>query len=622
MIDHIAYHILAHAGSTVRSPQDAIQVLNVLPQHDSVLTAVLSRGFQEFNPSLAIKHGHAHLLPHYLAHILIANLNGTLESAAKLGDLPVFIKLWELAGPATISRALWLRSDYYGGPVVTLMRHVCVDILDWFAGAAASASLHIQWKNSSHWQRAANTGHTDVLMWAFEHTYLENPTPELVFMSTITGNVAFLKHWIASQPEKAKAIAILKREYSLFLFLQHASIATLDWWRAHVVSSFELPGRHVFDEVIGHLLCNCNDTAIIEWWWARFLELRRPLDTFGSRSVVMASGWYFTPEAAEWLWQHSHESGTHWDSSLSAFAFAPDWHDLMLHKTASLYRGLTVSQLQWWIEKSVLVGQKLVITSDLLKSCVRTGNIAALDCIFNAPSNMLQVDWGQELVNYALESVQLNVLLWWDAHRNELPDQDLDCSNQLWHAAEHDAADVLDWWHDRYPLTAKKDCQRVLTGAIRNNARAVQDWFRSHPDLVCSSVMIPAYICPAPFTLDFLTEFGTTLNMPRFTNMVAAAWQCHRSGVAIDSLLPLAPEQWDSVIDGCDFIATEWWLQAHLAAGLAIVFPHVDNMIRVKNAAKDDMERIWLDDVIDTRKILLLMQSESDPVPFTRPWSV
>ncbi|KAI9225043.1 hypothetical protein BC828DRAFT_401736 [Blastocladiella britannica] len=90
MIDHVALIILAHAASAALSPEEAIQVLHVLPQGDSTLSAVLSRGFLEYSPALAIKHGHGlALLPHYPGYILFDSLYKTLGAAGALGDLQV-----------------------------------------------------------------------------------------------------------------------------------------------------------------------------------------------------------------------------------------------------------------------------------------------------------------------------------------------------------------------------------------------------------------------------------------------------------------------------------------------------------------------------------------------------
>ncbi|KAI9219809.1 hypothetical protein BC828DRAFT_406366 [Blastocladiella britannica] len=102
MIDHVSYIVLVYAAGATRTPEEAVEVLNVLPAARSPLTlAVLSRGFREHDPSLAIKHGHAFtLLPHYPAHVLLHRVTETLKTAGALGDLTIIKFFWQLAGPA------------------------------------------------------------------------------------------------------------------------------------------------------------------------------------------------------------------------------------------------------------------------------------------------------------------------------------------------------------------------------------------------------------------------------------------------------------------------------------------------------------------------------------------
>ncbi|KAI9220169.1 hypothetical protein BC828DRAFT_384141 [Blastocladiella britannica] len=622
MINDVANIILAHAAGAARSPQAAIEILNVLPQHEPVLTAVLSRGFQEFSPALAVKHGHAHLLPCYPRHILLADLGDTLRAAGARGDLPALVKLWQIAGPTTLGRIIWLNADD-NSLVGTLIVHARLDALDWFVGAAALAGLCIQWSQYYRaWPSAATSGHTNVIEWGLKHGYLETMTRELALIFATNGSTAPLERWLAAQPGKTQAIAALKRDYQYPEFLKNTTAAALDWWWIHIAKSRWLPKPSDLNEIVKWLFYDQKDIATIEWWWARFLEHRTPEHTFGSDDLIAKCSCYFTPEAADWLWQHSHSSGTHWDSTLqSALPFAPAWHDLKLAENYGS-RDISASTLQWWVEKSALTGQRLFIGPRFIWACVCRGRLVVLDSILRASlDTVVQVDWGQELVHCAILQRHLHVLQWWDAHRDQLPDQDLSkCPLYLGQVAEHDATGILEWWHARYPLAAKDDdWMHVLNGAIEYNARTMQAWLRSHPDLVCGSVYFMDEPCLTPFTLDFMAEFESHMETPeRFSNMVAATWQCYRSGVAVDSRLPLSPYEWVDVIRTFNQVTWEWWLQAHVAAGHTIVFP-CDESIDPDAYVLGGNALIWLVDVIVTRKIPLLVESEEDRkviVPF------
>ncbi|KAI9222226.1 hypothetical protein BC828DRAFT_404209 [Blastocladiella britannica] len=96
MIDHVAYIILANAAGAT-SPL--------------TLAAVLSRGFPEYSPALALKHGHAHLLARYPRHVLLDTLSDTLAATGKLGTMLGLARLWNVAGPATIGRVCWFSTD-------------------------------------------------------------------------------------------------------------------------------------------------------------------------------------------------------------------------------------------------------------------------------------------------------------------------------------------------------------------------------------------------------------------------------------------------------------------------------------------------------------------------------
>ncbi|KAI9220849.1 hypothetical protein BC828DRAFT_405449 [Blastocladiella britannica] len=185
MIDDVAHKILAHAAGTTFSSEEVLMVLNVLPPDSSVLALVLSRGFLEYAPSTAIKHGHGlALLSHYPRRVLFDDFEDTIAEAAKLGDLRDITKLWEIAGPATVGRAGWLK-----GTKTSLL-------------AVARMHGHLN---------AAEAGQAKVLSWGLDRGYLGELTVDDALLSAMTGNVALLERWFTSQSDTATATASIKR---------------------------------------------------------------------------------------------------------------------------------------------------------------------------------------------------------------------------------------------------------------------------------------------------------------------------------------------------------------------------------------------------------------------------
>ncbi|KAI9215755.1 hypothetical protein BC828DRAFT_47401, partial [Blastocladiella britannica] len=328
MIDHVARQILELAAGAARSPEDALHVLNVLPQHDdpTMCAAVLSRGFPKFSPALAVKHRHTHLLPRYPQYILFHTLQETLAATGERGDLPALKALWAVAGPATVGRVVWLAMDTFG-LTYFLLSNGHIEAFEWLLGAAEAANIRLP--NSSAMESSAED-QPDVLCWLIEHDLISIRESWRAFSSATNGNVTHLENWIASQPDRASAIASYTFKYECQEFLQKAQVKALDWWWTHLANSSELPEQTEFHTIIGKVLCR-GDISALDWWWDRFLECRTPVLQFISEMALLESHWDMSIESAKWLWHHSHSSGSHWDSLLEhAFPFASDWHDLIL----------------------------------------------------------------------------------------------------------------------------------------------------------------------------------------------------------------------------------------------------------------------------------------------------
>ncbi|KAI9216034.1 hypothetical protein BC828DRAFT_394351 [Blastocladiella britannica] len=610
MIDHVASRILAHAAGSTSSPEESLTILNVLLRHDSVLAAVLSRGFKEFSPPSAIKHGYAvRLLPCYPRLILVGTLKDTITSAAKFDALPALVKLWELAGPKTVGRAVWLMADSLEF-LETAVRHGRLSILEWFDGVARAANITVPWSEVS-WENVAVHGHVTVLCWALERRYLDHITPDYALLSASTGDITLLEQWIASQPSKVAAMAVLTQSEEYETFFQTASVATLDWWWIRLADSSQLPEPDMLVLIFQTSLCG-KDMAVVEWWWSRFLAHKTPQHTCIGSVAILRHGWGLSLEGAQWLWRHSHYTGTNWDADLKAFEFASDWHDVRLPMAAFRSQKPTLALLEWWVAKCIVMKRKLSISSSLIGIWARTGQVEALTYLIHSPKDQLEIDWGEYLVAIALHSMQLNVLQWWDAYCDKLPPQQLDCSSYLQYASIDDA-NVLEWWHARFfASTPADDWQAACTSAIVNNARAVQQWLCSRPN-VYSQLKTPTYCGPRAtiYTLEFMDKLGSEA-MPSSIKLERVLWKCMSLGTSVNSVVPLSPEQWTTVADNIDILSKEWWLRLHLAAGHPIVFP--PNKRRFSRA-----HGAWLHDVVVARKIPVLMQSDSDPtvlVPF------
>ncbi|KAI9217583.1 hypothetical protein BC828DRAFT_252701 [Blastocladiella britannica] len=211
MIDHIARLILERAAGAARSPEDALHVLNVLPQYDdpAMCAAVLSRGFHEFSPALALKHCHMHLLPRYPQYILFDTLQETLAATGERGDLPALMELWAHAGPATVGQVVWLAMDTFG-LAFSLLSNGHIEAFEWLVGAAEAANIKVP--DSSAMEFYAED-RADALFWLIEHDFTSLMSPQLAFPSATNGNVVHLEHWIASQPDQASAIVGLQWKY-------------------------------------------------------------------------------------------------------------------------------------------------------------------------------------------------------------------------------------------------------------------------------------------------------------------------------------------------------------------------------------------------------------------------
>ncbi|KAI9216585.1 hypothetical protein BC828DRAFT_400934 [Blastocladiella britannica] len=187
-------------------------------------------------------------------------------------------------------------------------------------------------------------------------------------------------------------------------------------------------------------------------------------------------GWKYSVATADWLWEHSHSSGTHWDPrAADAFPFAPDWHDLQLP---------------------------------------RLGCVEQLKC--------------------------------------------------------------LDQFHDQLEIDHSLAALKEELGKARQKHL---NWLLSRPDLASEFVLEPGQFFPSPHTLEFLAEIVPDFDMETVVkdslmSLSLVHWYCARNGTSVESLLPLTPDEWETVFYGETNAVPEWWLQLHLAGGHPIFFEH------------------------------------------------
>ncbi|KAI9218845.1 hypothetical protein BC828DRAFT_399304 [Blastocladiella britannica] len=580
MIGHVAYLVLAHAAGATRTPENALVVLNVLPATRSplALTAVLSRGFNEFQPRLAVKYGHAlALLPHYPPHILYANLDETMMTAAKLGDLPALQPLWKLAGPDMCGQPLWVHTDK--DRILDLAINAGhVHVMEWLNQVTKATDLDLGWQHVK-WEKPAENGQYHML----QRGHLPALTPFIAIASTEHGDTLYISDWLVDQPDKPVAVVAIKRARNYFMILHYASVSTLDWWWTHIAQGTELPSPPLFAQIV-ESCCHKKDPAYLDWWWTRFLQHRTPKHTFGLPGL------------------HAHSSGTHWDPSMAnTFELAPDWHDLELPEMDSFTCcSLATETLQWWIEKCSLLGRKLVVPLRYVRNC----NLKHLKCIL-ALCDELETEASKADIETLLEKARLR-----SAQR---PPQ-----ISWWRFTDSDMEDLKAQYEKELPQDQLKRRQKVCNNAILFNISTVQNWLHSRLELLSDLVIKPPdELTPLLFTLEFIAAIAPDFDMEELsvwppTNQTLVQWQCARDGTTVESMLPLAPEEWDTVFYAHTNTIPEWWLQLHLAGGHPIVFMHVDASEMGINMSSSCEVYSWLQDVI-ARKIPILMQSEADP---------
>ncbi|KAI9224777.1 hypothetical protein BC828DRAFT_15359 [Blastocladiella britannica] len=600
MLEHVAYLVLERAAGATLTPEHAISILNVLPHHQSVLTTVLSRGFCEFSPALAIKHGHGlALLPHYPFHVLSIKFDETLEAAGACGHLPTIDLLWQL----TVTTMEWF-SDY--GFINEAIKNDHVAILEW----ASRADTLIDWP-SHFWHLAAEAGHTRVLNWAIAHGYLEELDCSAALLSTRKGDPSVIQWWIASQPRKViDASALIKAT-------RECALKALGWWWAYTGSA-KLPDPQCMTLIANAALSGHSLKKVIEWWWTRFLERRTPEHTFGG---MLEIGEFTNLENLDWYNKHFHQSPEYFARPREEAS-----HGLIF--TIGSLSSLSI--LEWAVEKcAVLDGQKLKLNSNFFHTCASQGRIAMLDfALQHHLIDALVVNQSANLVLNAIHHNQLKVLEWWDRNRDQLPPQNLNCSVDLARAALLDGMDVIAWWHARFPVSSDTWKQVCITAAT-HNARHVQLWLLDRPNLYApesveekSAFMIEcltAMLWPTPFTLDFigamfpaLPSIRSPLPWEMYACSTRLLWYCSRFGISFDSLLPVDPSILASLLESKNVPMLEWWLQAHLAAGHRFVLPESEEIGYYCQVS--DRVAAWVRDVIVIRKIPMYVQSESGVV--------
>ncbi|KAI9215937.1 hypothetical protein BC828DRAFT_409983, partial [Blastocladiella britannica] len=318
----------------------------------------------------------------------------------------------------------------------------------------------------------------------------------------------------------------------------------------------------------------------------------------------------------EWLWDHSHASGNHYDPTAFPF-FSPDWHGIPLQSIFSVYSPTSLPFLQWVVAKCAVLGQRLVFNDHFVYPWISNGSLELLNYTLHS-GDVLVVVWPRDIVRTAIQFGQLKVLEWWDRHQDQLPPQDLNCSSRLFSPTRRDAAGVLNWCHAHPHVTASKvDWQGACLQTIYSDAGRVQRWLLEHMDLIVpdehddanfhARVWELEMIGVTPFTLEFMSAISPVpdpctssppLTPPSEVYTLFSSLLCYYNRYKEDELLML-----------------EWWLQAHLAAGHRIVLPGAEELDRVFSDADGD-SRHWLYDVTVTRGLPVYVESEAGIEPF------
>ncbi|KAI9217229.1 hypothetical protein BC828DRAFT_391738, partial [Blastocladiella britannica] len=576
MTDHIIILVLACAAGATRTPDDALVVLNVLPAARSPLTlaAVLSRGFYEYQPSSAAKHGHAlALLSHYPSYILFDDLSTTLAAAGARGDLPTIELLWQLTEKITPSRRCWFK----GNDLVTkAILHGHVLVLDWMMHASRSVDIQIKWPRVA-WEKAAKAGLTNVIHWAIDRGLIESLSFSSALLSTQSSDTSLVLWWISQQPSKEAAMAALKfDQFTLTKASSEGLVNVLDCWWTY--SGSELPDPTSFAHIIDGTLSSISH-AVVEWWWTRFLEHRTPEHKFGTTRQI---GQFQHVVNLVWYWRHYKTS-----PKLFPHASENNPHGLIF----TIGSKTTLSIVQWAVETCAELdnGQKLTLAKEAIHQCIFSERVDVLELLLGSVS-VLEIEWPVDFVASAVSRGQFKVLEWWDRNRLLLPPQDLTRALNLFHAAGKDCVQVLAWWHARGFPVPENHWQRVCDMSIFCNARRVQLWFLDHPDLIASdtdegqqafAVSSMKSLCLAtPFTLDF---FDTIVPNPDFsvpiaeyanTNQTTLFWRCIRANVTVASLLPLNQRVFGALFRVPWYAAMlEWWVQAHIDVGVPVSLP-------------------------------------------------
>ncbi|KAI9217861.1 hypothetical protein BC828DRAFT_390100 [Blastocladiella britannica] len=614
MIDHVVYNILAHLAGTARTPEEALAVLDVLPKNraPSVLAAVLSRGFLEYEPALAIKHGHGlALLPHYPSYILFDTLEKALGAAGTLGDLLTIKLLRQLAGPESPGRQTW----YQNRPnsfINQVIGNGHTSVFEWTLHVSRDEGIQLEWQRDI-WDIAAKAGYTEIINWAIAHDHVKNLDCAAALISTRFGDTSVRDWWIAQQPNQEAVMTVLNYSYVIVEVTRNGVADASDWWWAYTGS--KLPEPTTFALVVNAALTGLS-LAVVECWWARFLEHRTPEHRFGGLFEV---GDFKSVSILDWYWRLYHENP-------DCFALNDYPHGLSF----VLQWETTFPVLQWAVAKCAELGdgQKLMVADGVINWCFSDGCVDLLDTFIRSKDAFI-IDWPQDILSKAIMHGQLKVLEWWERNQGSLPPQDLYCGQQLCEAASRDASNVIEWWYAQYPVS-KSRWQEVCIAAIRSDALRVQLWLLDHHDLFVAESdenhrefaeeCIERLDAITPFTLEFYAAIGLDLDLATvfpIPSMTMLFWYCCHANVIFTSLLPLQPEVVYALLNASSKTMLEWWLQEHIATGHRLVLPTADDMDDLCDS--DEELYWWVCDVVVTRKLPVFVESDDGNVQYTLP---
>ncbi|KAI9220183.1 hypothetical protein BC828DRAFT_406043 [Blastocladiella britannica] len=619
MIRDVANHVFAYAAANAPDRDAALAILHVLPGAGyGVTDAVLSLGFPEFLPALAVKHGHAHLVSRYPRSLLTDCFSDVFGAAAARSDFTTLNWLYLHFGPTSLCHAEW-------SPSLLLTRVTAGgrnDVLDWYH--ALSGVPKLRHSDIELMAYSIVTGeHMSVLAWLNEHQ-CRFLNINIITEACQYGKLAVLQ-WVWSQPT-APSIAdpadlYHAQERALRCATDEGHVSVLEWMDQHfgpgMVDSMQSQDiESLIDGAFGS-----GHAAAVEWWWNRWQRHPNHLDyhlrpedevamddtkndgsdgdedpgqlvEFGTLGGLVEAAPNMTRDIIEWVvakLEHGDLLYTDEDGDL----IEPELKQLL----PSEFEGLEpLDFLQWW-----------------WTTC------KANDWPFHVASTFAA---------HTVRDNRTDVLEWaWDHVRSEAGFQ----SNELFYAAfdQRDDTCTLEWlWSKGSKLTWPTlsehwklgTSRHLIGGPLSKSVLIGLDWWYTHPgisvteledlarravpftpfELWCRTklVELPSGFSPLPLAA-ILNAHSSPLRTvmlthtyfpqpdPNFDRLIsvdtvaATEWMRLASGITPQTVLELAPR---AILGKHDAPVVMWWAKKLLDAGKRVVLPYPAS--QVANASR------------------------------------